>query len=358
MARWHAVLVHPELTFSSGTERLLATARALIEQGARVTIAARSGSREGAAREAGAEIAHVELPTDPRRSPFAAARTRRRLRRLEPDIVHATVEGLAPLLAWIAPGVGVPYLLELHGVVARRVPLHLELFRGALVPSEPQREAAVNHGQVPRALVRVVPHAPAPVPREGPGSFERERQVLVGCSGFLDDAFDAEWLLDAARLLTLRGVKAHFAVLGEGPNELRLRRRIRKGGLCEHVTIAVPTTSAVGDTLADLDVHVSCRVPGPGWLAPAAMVQGVPSVLAAVGEAFQLVEDHVSGVLVEPGDPVRLADELQSLLNNRECARTLGARGRERILAEHPTSRFAQTVAEIHAVALGTAVVQ
>jgi glycosyltransferase involved in cell wall biosynthesis len=85
------------------------------------------------------------------------------------------------------------------------------------------------------------------------------------------------------------------------------------------------------------------------------MVQGVPSVLTAVGEAFQLVEDRVSGVLIERGDPLRLADELQNLLENEEAARAMGEKGRERVLALYPAHKFTQAVAEVHAVALGTA---
>ena len=111
-----------------------------------------------------------------------------------------------------------------------------------------------------------VPHAPVPVDYTGPGPFEGDGAALIGCSGYLDVSHDTDWFLDAARILRTGGRACSFAILGEGPREVQLRRRLRQAGMCAAATIGVPTTADAGQTLAGLDLYVSCRVPGPGWL--------------------------------------------------------------------------------------------
>ena len=358
MPAWHAVLVHPELAFASGTERMLATARVLREQGARVTLVARGGSRATAAEDAGCELVELELPTQPRRAPFAVARTKAALRELEPDVVHYTDGSLAGLAAAVAAQLDVPYLLELHGRPAEALPWHPERLASAVVPNEALREVAVNHGRLPKDRLRVLPHAPRPVELDDPGPFEREGPPTIGCSGFLDAGFDSGWFLEAARLVDLSGAACRWVILGEGPDERALRREMRQAGLASKMTVAVPTSASVGDTLARLDVHVACRTHGPGWLAASALVQGIPSIFAAVGEAFQLVQDRRTGILAEPGDAQRLADALLELLRNKMVARAMGAAGRELALERVPAQRFEGGTAELHAIALGKAVAQ
>jgi len=352
----HAVLIHPTLSFSGLTERTLATAHVLEGQGHRVTLVARQGSRARAAVEQGFALELAELPDDPLRSPFAALRTRKRIAALEPDILHATDDSLAPLMTWIAPALGVPWLLELHRPATGPLLRSTKHFAGAIVSSDSLVESVVNRGHVPRALVRVIHHAPQPRP-EVRGPFEHEGRHVVACSGLLDDQHATPWFLEAARLMTLGGTRPLFAVLGEGPNEGALRQRARESGLAEQVTIGVPTTTDTAQSLGALDVHVSCRLEGgPGWLACQALAQGVPSVLAASGDAFELIEDRKSGLLVDPVNPRELADQLTSLLANPSAARRMGLNGRARILEACPPAQFDYAVAELHALALGTAV--
>lgn len=382
----HSVLLHPVLCFSGFTERMLATARALAAAGRRVTIVSAPGTRSRAVEEEGFAVRYAELPRDPLRAPFAAWRTRRLLARLEPDVLHATHDSLAELASTLGATLGVPWVLELHLPALGPVARTLRGLACAVAASESLVAGVVNHGGVPRARVRVVknaprPCAPAPLapaaldetpppavraerdgrdgPRREPRGADRSPEPpeepgppgppLVGCSGLLDGAHATTWFLEAARLCVAEGSPAMFAVLGEGPNEGRLRRFVRERGLSERVTIAVPTTRDAGESLAALDVHVSCRGEGgPGWLACEALARGVPSVLAACGDAYDLVQDGETAVLVEESSPRRLADEVRALLADPAAARRMGARGRERMLADAPPEEFARAVAEIH----------
>ncbi len=353
MAGRHVVLIHPSLCFSGVTERMLATARALEAQDIRVTVVSTPGTRARMAEELGFQTRFAELPPDPWRAPFATLRTRRMLRSLKPDVIHATDDSVAPLVSTLAPMFSVPWILELHLPAVAPLAPSRGLPGTAIVSSESLIASVVNHGGVPRDRVRVVKNAPeAPAERGLPATGRRP--PVIGCSGLLNDSHATEWFLEAARLLVLGGSRASFAVLGEGPNEGRLRRWVRERGLAERVTIAVPTTPDVAASIGALDIHVSCKLEGgPGWLACLAVALGVPSVFVAADDAYDLVEDKSSGVLVEPENPRRLADELQLLCANPGAAERMGRRGRVRFLTVCPPGGYEGEVARTYEALLG-----
>jgi glycosyltransferase involved in cell wall biosynthesis len=59
-----------------------------------------------------------------------------------------------------------------------------------------------------------------------------------------------------------------------------------------------------------------------------AMAAGVPVVATRVGGVPELVEDGVSGLLVEPGRPESIAVAIGELLADPDRARQLGSAGR------------------------------
>lgn len=65
-----------------------------------------------------------------------------------------------------------------------------------------------------------------------------------------------------------------------------------------------------------------------------AMAYGVPTIVTNVGGSTELVRDGVHGLVVAPGRPEALAAAILRLERDREFARALGRRGRERIERE------------------------
>ncbi len=62
-----------------------------------------------------------------------------------------------------------------------------------------------------------------------------------------------------------------------------------------------------------------------------AMCSGLPVVATSVGGPLEVVEEGVSGFLVPPRDPVRLAEAIVRLVQDGDLRRRLGRRARERI---------------------------
>ncbi|MFT5286332.1 MAG: glycosyltransferase involved in cell wall biosynthesis [Planctomycetota bacterium] len=335
---------------------MLATALALKEKAYRVTIVTSSGTRTRSIEQAGFVPRFFELPLDPWRQPFAALRTRNLLKKLKPSLLHATSDVLAPLLSAIAPSLRIPWIQELHCPATGPLLGNRSGFAAAIVNSEALIESVVNRGGIPRERVRTIKNAPTPLENTNQAKpFDHPGLPRIGCSGLLDNEHATAWFLEAARLMSLSGTRAMFFVFGEGPNEASLRRFIRDKGLNEHVTLAVPTTRSAAESLNALDIHVSCKLEGgPGWLACQALAQGVPSIFCAAGDAYALIEDKSNGILIEPNDSRRLADELISLSSNVENARQMGARGKSRLFETAPPSNFGSGIDAVYQESLAS----
>jgi glycosyltransferase involved in cell wall biosynthesis len=80
---------------------------------------------------------------------------------------------------------------------------------------------------------------------------------------------------------------------------------------------------------ADLLVLPS-RMESFGLVLVEAMACGLPVVATRVGGIPEVVEDGVTGLLVPPNDPEALAEGINSLLEDPDRMKAMGARGRER----------------------------
>jgi glycosyltransferase involved in cell wall biosynthesis len=63
-----------------------------------------------------------------------------------------------------------------------------------------------------------------------------------------------------------------------------------------------------------------------------AMASGTPVVCSRVGGVPEIVDDGITGFLVEPGNVGELNDRIQQLLSNRKLAEKMGRAGRDRVL--------------------------
>ena len=358
----HVTFLHPELSFSGPTQRMLSTASVLIEAGVRVSLLTRRGSRHAAAEATGIEVHLHDLQPPLLSRPFLGLRLTEKLAELSPDLVHMTDTLIAPACTKAVRRLGLPYVLSTPRPVGDPVPYDADLLVGVLVPSKSFEERLINGARLPREKLHYTPNSPGLFEAgeaKGQEDLGTARQLLsndddvpvIGCAGHFDEGHAHDWFLDAVRLLVRQGKKWRFLLIGEGPGEDRLRRKIRESKLGSHVIVGVPPTRTARRTLAALDVHVGCRVDtGPGWLTAQTMRLGIPNVVAAVGEAFALVEDQRTGILVQPGDATQLADAIAGLIANPERARALGAAGAKHNKEHAPRAEFEAAILELHRV--------
>jgi glycosyltransferase involved in cell wall biosynthesis len=90
------------------------------------------------------------------------------------------------------------------------------------------------------------------------------------------------------------------------------------------------------------------RLESFGLAALEAMAMGLPVVAARVGGLAELVEDNVTGFLVEPEDPGALASAIVKLVANRSLATEMGQAGRAVALDGYTPDSFADRVAALY----------
>lgn len=162
-------------------------------------------------------------------------------------------------------------------------------------------------------------------------------------------------LVDACALLRERGVPFECRIVGSGEEEEALRAQIAGLGLQEQVRMTGPLPRAgVIQEMRGAGVFAAPCVEGadgnrdglPTVLLEA-MALGVPCVSTRITGIPELVEDGITGVLLEPGDRVGLADALQRLLPAPPEAAGLVGRARRRIEADFDIHRNADQLREI-----------
>jgi glycosyltransferase involved in cell wall biosynthesis len=168
-------------------------------------------------------------------------------------------------------------------------------------------------------------------------------------------------LVDAAALLTGRGVDFTAEIIGAGELEDTLRRQIDLLGLASRVRLLGPRPQAeMAGTVVEAAVFAAPCVVGsdgnrdglPTTLLEA-MALGTPCVSTDVTGIPEVVRDGETGLVVPQNDAVALAAALERLLGDPELRLGLAARARRRIEedfdARRNGARLRQIVSEVHA---------
>jgi glycosyltransferase involved in cell wall biosynthesis/O-antigen ligase len=141
-------------------------------------------------------------------------------------------------------------------------------------------------------------------------------------------------LLDAIRMLRRDGIAATLTIVGEGPEREDLEDSITTYGLDDAVVMKgamSPTDVQALYERADVFCLPSYAEGVPIVLMEA-MASGVPSIGTRVAGVPELIEDGVSGLLVEPGSPEQLAEALRRIHEDSDLADRLAEAGRQAVI--------------------------
>jgi phosphatidyl-myo-inositol dimannoside synthase len=176
------------------------------------------------------------------------------------------------------------------------------------------------------------PHHPVPV---------------VGCVSRFVPRKGQHRLLEAAAVLTERGIAVQVVLVGRGRTEARLRRLAGDLGVAARFEVDVPW-DRLGDLYREMDVFaMPCRsrwagleIEGLGLVYLEAAATGLPVLAGDSGGAAETVLPGRSGFVVHStGD---LVEGLAMLLGDEERARRMGEEGRRWMEAEWTWDKVAE----------------
>lgn len=317
----------------------------------------------------GVDTVRVKLPSSTALASLVLAwHLRREMRDFEP---HATVhllwlpEGLASFIVRkiLRTGRKVPYFVITHGVelmesrrnfkkrlrgslafVKRAV---LRAAAGVIANSRYTADLAASAGAAPSKIFVIHPGVdpsrfePGPKPAALARAFHLEgKKVLLSVSR-LTPHKGIDTMVRAMKHVVRRHPNAIYLIGGKGPDYARLRRLVRALELSSQVRFVGKIPEArIGEyyNLADLFCLLSREekdtpsVEGFGIVFLEASACAKPSLAGASGGIPDAVENGVTGWLVPPTDPKRVADVICDLLDHPERLEQAGRAAQERML--------------------------
>ncbi|MGB7846150.1 MAG: glycosyltransferase family 4 protein [Candidatus Acidiferrum sp.] len=285
--------------------------------------------------------------------------------RRKAKVVLAAHPNLAPLVR--AMNVVAPKMKSIvctHGIevweplsrLRRRALQHATM---VLAPSRATAQFVVSLQGVAPERVRVLPWGLDPdfetnisgeSPAQLPAEFPRGRVILTVGRWLASERYKGmDTLINAMPRLLLRWPEIQLVLAGSGNDREWLVNIARDSGMQDHVhflnEISYDELSAC--YAASELFALPSRGEGFGFVYLEAMARGKAVIGGAHGGAPEVIQDGVTGYVVQHGDTVQLATSIDALLSNPEQARQMGARGRERVENEFRFSAFAKAFKKI-----------
>jgi len=170
----------------------------------------------------------------------------------------------------------------------------------------------------------------------GDSSLRAELQLpedvpIVGIVARLSPEKNHQLLLEACCLLSVKNIKFHLVIIGDGSLREKLEQCEERCVLGDAVTF-LGMRQDVADLVKEFNVFVlSSKTEGVSLTLLEAMSCCIPVVATDVGGNAEVVDDGVTGFIV-PQNAQNMADKIEWLLKHENHRKEMGLAGRERVL--------------------------
>lgn len=136
-------------------------------------------------------------------------------------------------------------------------------------------------------------------------------------------------LMTAARLLP----QLKFLIAGDGP----ISKELEDAAPANVTFVGWRNPAQLSDLYHKARVAVAPSI----WLEPFglvvtdAMSHGLPVVVSSIAGPSEIVDEGITGLHFEPGNPTDLAEKINSLWTDPELCRRMGQTGREKVISEY-----------------------
>lgn len=294
--------------------------------------------------------------------PFAV-RLGRRLRELDPDVIHSTslkADLIAVPASWLARR---PLVWHVHDRISPDYlpdPL-VRLIRALarLVPRQVIANSRATADTLPgaRNLTIAYPGFGPDQATSSPGDHVPPDVPTIGILGRISPTKGQLVFVRAAARVLQRHPEARFSIIGEplfGEHDYarQVHDEVSTLGIVDHVRFA----GFVSDPRAALDTLTACVHASPtpepfGQVVVEAMARGVPVVATQGGGIAEIVrpepEGEPLGLLVPPGDPEALATAILAVLDHPDEARARAERAWRSAIERFAVERTAATITQV-----------
>ncbi len=181
----------------------------------------------------------------------------------------------------------------------------------------------------------------------------QKMQRLITFIGRLDAYKGVDYLLEAFKRVISGTADVRLMVIGNGPDEVRLKRLAATLHVQERVAFRGRREN-IAEELSETDIFVLPSLSeGMSNVLLEAMSCGLPVIATTVGGSLDMIRDGINGILVPPGDPAALSEALIKLLGNESLAFSMGKEARktveERYMLKNTAACYQQLYKELTA---------
>ncbi|MGO9232432.1 MAG: glycosyltransferase family 4 protein [Bryobacteraceae bacterium] len=230
---------------------------------------------------------------------------------------------------------------------------------GLIAVSDYNARSSETYGLVPRRRIERIYNGVDLSRIAGDASLFRKRHQISGQRPIVLQVCwmipekGVEDLIDAARLVLAANSNVQFVLAGEGAHRAEYMARAETAGMADHFTwtglLEDPLASGVYQA-ADVVCQLSRWQEAFGWMIAEAMACSRPVVATRVGGIPEIVEDGVSGYLVNRRQPAEAADRALRLLKDAELRRQMGACGRRAVEERFNLRRNVARLLELYGI--------
>ncbi|AIQ67169.1 glycosyltransferase family 4 protein [Paenibacillus graminis] len=235
-----------------------------------------------------------------------------------------------PLIWHIRDHIGAPYLKP---VVAKAIRLLSRLLPNGVIANS---HSTLNALELPRTKKTLVVYSAfAKAIGEGIGKREQQKEFNVLLVGRLAQWKGQHIVLEAAKAFKndsrVKFWLAGDALFGEEAYKNELIQKMQQDELT-NVSLLGHVEDIQGlMSKADLLIHTSITPEPFGQVIVEGMAAGLPVIASNEGGPVEIVVPGVTGMLIQPGDPVVLADSITWMLNHPEDRRRMADSGMKRV---------------------------
>ncbi len=182
---------------------------------------------------------------------------------------------------------------------------------------------------------------------------DRNKSVRIGIVARLSSEKDHATLLHSAKILAGQTDRFQLAIIGGGSLQNSLEQLKDELGLAGYVSF-LGMRHDIPELLRNLDIFVlSSTTEGISLTLLEAMASGLPIVATDVGGNPEVVVDGVTGYLVPPRDPAKMAEMLLKLVKDQQLRQQMGDKGRERVIQQFSITETARQYEDLYQTVLG-----
>ncbi|MHC4130413.1 MAG: glycosyltransferase family 4 protein [Planctomycetota bacterium] len=293
------------------------------------------------------ELIEHNLVSFPGIRSFGHKRLLEQLSDFKPTVLHCICEKEIKLVQRLAQQMNLPFMVTVNSL--RRLSMRHNLMKNLL-------SVTVSAPSIAENIIKTKPALTERVKVINMGAFIDEstncfrdlnqQACMVTTASFKDEAV-FESLLAAIRYIAIDGYEFMLFIMGQGPAERKLRKRISALGISEVVTI-FPQMQDWRPILSAADIFIR-PVPEKAFssLLLEAMSMGT-AVAACAGGVDDLIIDGQTAMIFEQEDEISITNTLKELLNRPEDAQKLAAGAQDYIRQHHKVSDMVESILQIY----------